>query len=196
MSNTKAKLKPTKRVPTVQELMTVLQRERTDRGLVLVCDAMLDRSLEELVRRTLCPANGDDIAFLFMPSGPLGSHSVRIKLALALGVIGPKMRNDLAVYHELRNYFAHEFQPVSLMAADVRKRLEDLLLPYKYLFPVALSDGPLISANDAFRVHLAISIAIMIHHLCKRARGTKSFAHGSDYEPKTNFDDPVAMEGF
>lgn len=87
-----------------------LARE-SDRGFVLVGAARLDELLEKLLRAKLlacAPSKEKDLDFLLTkPLAPLGSFSIRILMARALGLISESARQTLEALREVRNVCAH-----------------------------------------------------------------------------------------
>jgi len=61
-------------------------------------------TLRSRLRRDLTPA---EEAALFYGDAPLATLSAKIKMAYALGAYGPKTRDDLNIFREIRNAFAH-----------------------------------------------------------------------------------------
>ena len=94
----------------------------TKRGLVLVCGAVLDRALEELLRvrflsLTSSRSTADKDSDFFLsndPSPPLRSAKLRAKLAKLIGAIDQATYESLEKFFSIRNDFAHEQAPESL----------------------------------------------------------------------------------
>jgi mannitol operon repressor len=83
----------------------------TDRGVVLVCAAIIDDLLGRLILSFLVE---DRISSELMDprrDTPLSSFSSRINAAFALGLITREERRDLHTVREIRNDFAHKLGP-------------------------------------------------------------------------------------
>jgi hypothetical protein len=90
-----------------------------DRISGIVGGAFLEDTLEmylrihidrELIHAGLNPRRKDIekvVNVLFSPEHPLGSQSAKVGMALALGLIGPIVHNDLVQLNTIRNQFAH-----------------------------------------------------------------------------------------
>jgi hypothetical protein len=85
-----------------------------ERGLVLVCGAILDRYLEKLLRMKLadlapnCTKEEIDFLLTKQPLPPLGSAGVRARMARMMGIVNKDTSKALSVFFNIRNDFAHE----------------------------------------------------------------------------------------
>lgn len=78
----------------------------SDRSAAIIGAAMVD----EVVRDSIAAkfhVSDDKSLPLLAPEGPIGSYGARIRLAYALGIIGPIAYADLACIGKIRNKFAH-----------------------------------------------------------------------------------------
>jgi len=96
--------------PTLHESWENMVDE-TDRGLVLIFHAMIDRVMTELLSETFASTgtDKDDIAWLLTrnPMPPLRSFYLKCKLLRAFGVIGDELHGFLVAFNTLRNRAAH-----------------------------------------------------------------------------------------
>jgi DNA-binding MltR family transcriptional regulator len=83
-----------------------LNSESTERGVVIVADAILDAIVEEALRAKFA---GDDTLHneLLNVNQPLGSAAARRKVARAIGLIGPEMYEAMSLLGKIRNAYAH-----------------------------------------------------------------------------------------
>ena len=84
--------------------------EQSDRGAAIVAFAFLDDVLTDVIQSRLhkYKHKGEDVSkFMFQGAGPLATFSARRRLALMLGIIGPKTYDDLVRLAQVRNEFAH-----------------------------------------------------------------------------------------
>jgi DNA-binding MltR family transcriptional regulator len=82
-----------------------------DRSCVIISTAMFEEVIEIAILARFVPKasnlNSDMYIGLFGTNGTLTTFSAKIKIAEALGIIGPITRGDLDVIREIRNAFAH-----------------------------------------------------------------------------------------
>jgi len=137
----------------VYELRASLDDE-TDRGCALMAAAYLDSELEGLLAKRF--VNDDEVrAELMRPLGPLGSFSVRIDLAYALGLIGAKARRDLHLIRKIRNDFGHVAKKLTFSNQALVSRCKELyhdtldenLLPRKKFTRVVMGLAAVIHAQ-------------------------------------------------
>ena len=77
------------------------------RSGVIVTTALLEKSLDRLIRSRLHRLNSQDDAAMFGPNGSIGTLSAKIRMAYALGIIGKVTRADLLAINDIRNVYAH-----------------------------------------------------------------------------------------
>src|ERR1044071_3944369 len=82
----------------------------SDRAVVIIGVAMLDKSLGELLRRTTVPPPKEDEGQdrLFDPARPLGRLSAKIEMVYRMGLIDLPFRTALNRARKIRNAFAHD----------------------------------------------------------------------------------------
>ena len=105
-----------KRLPRkrVRNIISRALDHKDDRVAVITLAALIDVGLERAITcrmRRLKPAEHDAI---FGGAGPLSGLSAKVRIAYALGIIGPLVRNDLSTINDVRNVFAHAAQNVRL----------------------------------------------------------------------------------
>ncbi len=78
----------------------------TDRGCCLMAAAYLEYQIENILKKKLVdkPSMHER---LFDFNGPLGTFSSKIEMSYAIGLIGPKVKQDLLLLKKIRNEFAH-----------------------------------------------------------------------------------------
>ena len=74
---------------------------------IILRAALIDVGLERIIKSRMRKLNSDDYNALFTGTAPLAGLSGKIRIAYALGLIGPKAKHDLTVINEIRNTFAH-----------------------------------------------------------------------------------------
>lgn len=90
-----------------------LLHELDDRGLVLSLAAFAEEALGTLLKAFMLPTDtSNQLVDGF--NAPLGTFSSRIKAAYSLGLITKEQFSDLEQLRKIRNYFAHNWQPISL----------------------------------------------------------------------------------
>ncbi len=106
----------------------------SDRTAAIVATTFVEGRLTAVVKARLAqePRILDE---LFRTSGPLGSLSTKIDLALLIDVISKDAHHDLTIMKNIRNVFAHDLRSVSFEAQKIRclcqniKLIETLVRP-------------------------------------------------------------------
>lgn len=101
----------------------------SDQAVALVCAALVERSLERVMLSRLRRLTKTMHNELFAGLGPLASFSAKIKLAYALGIVGPEAVADLTKVKDIRNQFAHSFHPVSFRTRAIAGYCRQLKTP-------------------------------------------------------------------
>lgn len=87
---------------------------QSDRAAAIVMVASVEADLHDCIRSRLrMDLTKAELAGLFDGEAPLATFSAKIKIGHALGLYGPKTRDDLDVIRHLRNTCAHAKRPVS-----------------------------------------------------------------------------------
>jgi DNA-binding MltR family transcriptional regulator len=112
----------------VQDIIHELDSQ-TDRGLALIATALVDVSLTRLMMCRVLDYEGAADTIFYNEGAPLSSFSARIKVARAIGVIGPYTEQHLDALRRIRNQFAHSPLKIDfanpLIAAEIDKLLPD-----------------------------------------------------------------------
>lgn len=92
-----------------------------DYAIAIICAGVVERALEAVILTRFVGLNKDECNGLFSYNcnGPLNDLSARIKVAYALGIFGPKTRDDLEHIRQIRNAFAHSLNLLRFEAAEV-----------------------------------------------------------------------------
>ena len=121
--------------PTTKEIQAVWGEvfDESDRGCVLLCAALLDRSLERLLRlrfRSLSAASDEEIdkALVDHPAATLLSFTARARVAHLIGIFPPAMSDSLRQLARIRNVFAHR-DVVPALSIDVVQPVLDSMMP-------------------------------------------------------------------
>lgn len=136
----------------LSDLAFTLARE-SDRGMALTGAAMLDDSLEILIKVHLLDKPKLVISLLG-PDRPLGTFSGRIKLAYLLGLLEESEFRDLEVVRKIRNDCAHNRGDVDFGAAPHKDRIAELNAPkqtaelLKTFFAESLTDKGQLPRNQ------------------------------------------------
>jgi hypothetical protein len=84
------------------------------RAAALILSALIDNTLEYVIRARFVPLNKSNFDALFRnPTAPLSSLSAKIALAHAMGIVGDELRIQLNRLRSIRNAFAHAMVSVS-----------------------------------------------------------------------------------
>jgi len=118
-----------KRIPRERnrEIISRAIDHRDDRFAVITLASLIDVGLERAIKSRMRRLKPDDYNAIFGGTGPLSGFSARIRVAYALGIIGPLIRNDLSLINEIRNVFAHAPQNLKLHDNRLWMRLESIM---------------------------------------------------------------------
>ncbi len=104
-----------------------LNRE-TDRGLPLVCAALIDAKLGETLTSFFCTEKSAN-KLLNESNAPLATFSARIETCFALGLIDQFEYQEIHLIRKIRNEFAHEKHGISFNTIKVASFCSSLKTP-------------------------------------------------------------------
>lgn len=114
--------------PHIQDIVTELN-EQSDRGAALVAAAIVDAAVARLLRCRIAAYKDCEEILFWKEGAPLSTFSDRIKIARAVGCIGPMIEGHLDTVRRIRNQFAHSPLRIDfthkLIAAEIEKLLPD-----------------------------------------------------------------------
>jgi hypothetical protein len=147
----------------------------SDRVVVLVCGALIDRVLEETILARMTRMKRKYQKEIFEGRGPASGMWAKIRIAFALAIFGPKTFSELEKIREIRNVFAHAAHDVKFSTRRIAKHCSALQLGEKKLPPVFRSlwgsphDGR--GPRDRFvRVSLLLWMMILFSNTPSRPR--------------------------
>ena len=128
-------------------------KHESDRGCVIFGAALVDESLEDLLRAHFRQAPDDAklINSLFQRYAPLATFSGKLQIAYAFGIVPRRLRDMIELVRRLRNDFAHESGPLGFSDSRCRDRLE-------LLFKLSLEEPSLkkvIDKHDQIKISSA-----------------------------------------
>ncbi len=105
-----------------------------DQASALVCVALVERYLERAILSRMSPLTPTERSELFLGMSPLSTLSAKIRIAYALGIIGPNGRDDLNILKDVRNQFAHAFHDLTYDVAAIAAACQKLHAPDSAFF--------------------------------------------------------------
>lgn len=114
----------------------------SDRALVLICCAVLDTQLEELLSEFLIEGYEKQKKELFTHNGSLGTFSNKIEMAFFCGIISSHEKNIINTMRRIRNKFAHEIEILNLEEQSVKDLCMNLSIPEKMYVPDIIPYSP------------------------------------------------------
>jgi hypothetical protein len=87
--------------------------------------------------------SADEFRDLFEERGPLSDFASKIQVGYAMGLFGPKTKQDLGLIREIRNAFAHSLALISFDTkeiADVCHMLHTHTLAEEFATPIASAE--------------------------------------------------------
>ncbi|WP_447968095.1 hypothetical protein [Nitrospira sp. M1] len=101
-------------------------RDEGDRGTVIVGAALIDESLEQLLKARLVPSTRKKDELLDNRYAPIASLSAKIDLAYRVGIIRVAVHSTLHLFRKLRNDFAHSSKNLDFNSLEVQNRIREL----------------------------------------------------------------------
>lgn len=101
--------------------------KETDRAAVILSTAMLEQSLETLLKSRLVPLPDGDDKLFDGPYAPLASFSAKIDMAYRMGLISVNLCRDLHLIRKIRNDFAHDVSNCSFEDVKTKERIIQLI---------------------------------------------------------------------
>jgi DNA-binding MltR family transcriptional regulator len=132
VSRSKNRLKQlTKQIPnhavTVAKLAALESggHKDADRAIAILGGAFVENAVKVAIAAHSLTFSYDHNA-VFGQGGPLYSFSPKIALGHALGIYGPKTRDDLDIVRNIRNAFAHALEDVDFSHRDIARECDKL----------------------------------------------------------------------
>jgi DNA-binding MltR family transcriptional regulator len=127
----------------IHRLFTEMFKSRNSRGAAILIASYVENSLETALFRRL-DVSEKFRRRLFGINGPLGTFAHKIKIALALNIIGPETMANLEHVREIRNAFAHSKISISFRTKQIEDVCALLKIPqdltvYPYIAKTATS---------------------------------------------------------
>jgi hypothetical protein len=148
--------KLSKERPTGEDIEQALLELATDgpRGAAVLGAALVEDVLQGCIEGRFVELSAVERDHLFSGTGPLSSFSAKTKLGFAMGIFGPRTRDDLDSVREIRNALAHAKRLFTFETPAIAAALRRLnCVSYR---SDALTEEPKLLYADAIR-------AILIH---------------------------------
>lgn len=93
----------------------------SDRTLAIVSASVPEHSLQVAILAKFVPLSSEDQSMLFdgNRNGPLATFATKIRLAFALGIVGPMTREDIERVRIIRNAFAHSMFDIHFSSPEI-----------------------------------------------------------------------------
>ncbi len=101
-------------------------KEGDIRSGIIVNTALIDKGMERLIKTRLHRLSPQDREAIFGVNGYLCTLPAKIRMAFALGIIGPQTRADLLAINDVRNVFAHSVRARPLSARSLQQKCESI----------------------------------------------------------------------
>ena len=110
--------------------------EYVDRAAALVATTMVEQALETAILSHFINLSESERSELFWSDkdAPLASFSSRIRIGYALGVFGPRVRDELTCIRNIRNVFAHSIAHITFDSNEIRPACDQLNYPQFFKF--------------------------------------------------------------
>jgi len=102
-------------------------RKESDRASVILASAMIEKSLEMMIKAKLIPSLSKKDELFDTPYAPLHNFKAMIELAYRIGLISSNLYRDLNIIREIRNDFAHDIEGCSFQNRSVKNRVGELM---------------------------------------------------------------------
>jgi hypothetical protein len=114
--------------------------EQSDRGAALVATAFIEHILVMVLCTRMAAVEGGVNSWFYGDKAPFSSFSAKIKIARALGILGPQTEEYLDRLRNIRNLFAHTPRPADFSTPAVAAECRKLLIADPDFQP-SLSEG-------------------------------------------------------
>jgi Mannitol repressor len=143
-------------IPSVKQTHAVMlalepqQNTFGDYAIAIIGSGLVEKALEAVILTRFINLEPDERngIFNYEGNGPLSDLSAKIKIAYALGLFGPKTRDDLEYIRTIRNSFAHSLNLLRFETEEVAEVCALLNTPStikfadRLLLAVANMDAP------------------------------------------------------
>ena len=102
-------------------------RKESDRASVILAGAMIEKSLEMMIRAKLVPSLSKKDELFDTPFAPLRNFKAMIELVYRIGLISSNLYRDLNIIRDIRNDFAHDIEGCSFENSSVKDRVGELM---------------------------------------------------------------------
>jgi hypothetical protein len=127
--------------PSLAERTTILHEIHTldDRSVAILAAVHLESSLEAAILTKMIPLPENEVNEIFSgDAAPLSTFSAKIRMAFAMGILGPQTRKDLNIIKNIRNAFAHAQRPVKFDTPEIATACAQI----QFLGLVSRPEGP------------------------------------------------------
>lgn len=138
----------------MQRRLALALESESPRGMVLLSLSWIDHMLERKLAGEFDKGSRKERDALFAVGGPFHGLSAKIKIAYCAGWIGAALLHDLKLLRDIRNDLAHQVEPCSPDASEIRNKLEKLRTPHEFysdwgtIRAAELSDGIILYSGE------------------------------------------------
>ena len=108
-----------------------LESEASDRAVALIAGGFLEDQIAITIEHFFVDISEPDVGKLFHGLGPLAGFYGKIIMGFALGIFGPKTREDLETISHIRNEFAHNSDAIDFDSEQIKTLCRKLHFPEK-----------------------------------------------------------------
>jgi len=101
-------------------------RKESERGSAIVCAALLDESLREIIKAKLVALSKKKDDLFDGGNAPLESSSAKIDLAYRIGLISRDEKSSFHLIRKIRNKFAHSPEEINFESNVVKNLISEL----------------------------------------------------------------------
>lgn len=141
----------------LQRYMEMMTSE-SDRGSVLVCAAILDDTLGEMIQAKLVPSPKNNDELLSSAFAPLGSFSSKIEMSYRLGLIRRDVYKSLTLLRKIRNDFAHASVKNGFDEQSTQQKIMDMVGCNKEVVDAIVDAVAVEKGNPSFDLSKLIEI--------------------------------------
>lgn len=101
-------------------------KRETDRAAVILVAAIIDETLNAILKSKLIPLPSASDDLFDGPNAPISTFSSKIDLAYRLGLISNKLCRDIHLIRKIRNSFAHDIYGCNFQNGGIKARVMEL----------------------------------------------------------------------
>jgi hypothetical protein len=111
------------------EALLLALESQSDRAAAIIAGAFLEDQIGMTIEGLFVPLSEPEVGALFHGTGPLSGFYAKILVGYAMGIFGPRTRQDIEIISNIRNEFAHNTEFIEFSSPLIVEKCLRLDLP-------------------------------------------------------------------